>query len=248
MIKQILSTLFFLIVGGATAEAGPAFAVAPGYVQVDLDHPETQTFLIRNKGDERIHLRVKPMFFAVDSSSLKAGQVLNPAHKDQFNLAPYLLISPQAIVLEPGEQRIVRVSVRAPSSLPQGSYWGHVLVHMFEVYQQVNTKSAKSGVGTQLNLLMEMAVAVHAKKGQGSAVLQALCHKDTKGNSIISFKNSTNWCFRGHVSMALEGRKSKELHLVVYPQSIRSVALPALGTTVTWLDQGEPENHRIVCQ
>ena len=249
---KIVSVLLFccLFCGFITQGFGLAsFDVAPGVIHFDLNKISTQTILLRNSGDELIHVRLSPVFFPVHSRSLRAGTSLNLAEESKTSLVPYLLISPQVLSLQPGESRYARVSIHAPEQLPGGSYRVHILARMLEIYRHVTTQNQMSKVGMHLNLLMEIAVAVYGDKGKGRAKLQAICSWGRLGRQVrVQLHNATRWNFSGIVRLytsnpATHAKPVSQADVIVFRESqqwLHQVSLRHKVATlwVQWVSRG----------
>ena len=235
--------------------AGASFAVAPGRVKLSLNHPSTNTFLIRNTSSQLIHLRVKPIFIPIQSSSLRAGTPLSARAERQQSLLPYLLVSPEALSLRPGEQREVRVSVRPPAKLMPGTYRAHVLVKMLEIahtYRTLTKNKSNQNIATQLNMLMEMAVAVYGNVGQPRPQLQAICQRTDTGKLHLTLINTSPWHYDGKIAVINNQQVLSRFTARLYRQSKRrwtlSVATrPQQQLTVMWFSKHHAQ-QRTVCR
>ncbi len=208
--------------------ANTSFAVAPGRLNFDLRHPQTQTFLIRNNGNQLIHLRIHPTFLPIESRALNAGKPLNSKQEKKESLAPFILISPPVLSLRPGEQRDVRVSVRPSAHLKTGTYRAHLIVHMLEIFHQHFSKHKTSNgtVGMNLNFLMEIAVAVYAHNGNGTVKFTTACHFNKKRQLVVNVKNPTPWHFDGKATLYDKNNTKSILankETVVYRNSLKKI-------------------------
>lgn len=217
--------ILLLLLNCSIALAGASFSVAPGRVSVDLSKPNTTTFIIRNNGDQRIHLRVIPTFFPLESKALRGGISLAKDNESATSLKPYMIVSPEALSLEPGEQREVRVSVHPPANLAAGTYRAHVEVKMLEVARVAKIKSKQQQVGMALNLMLEMAVAVYGHKGDGQAKLHFTCHEDNTHHLVLNVTNKTPWHFTGTLNVLYRNSIRSRAQLTVYRQSITNKSL-----------------------
>ncbi|PCJ17135.1 MAG: hypothetical protein COB04_09245 [Gammaproteobacteria bacterium] len=207
-----------------------SFLVAPGRVMFDLSRPKTQSFIITNNGDEAIRLNIKVVYFSVDSSSLGIGFPLNEETAKIEDLKPYLRVSPPRLSLKPGQRRDIRISIRPPSSLTEGTYRSHLLVSMMEVAETItdlNPSEGSGDVGMHLSLKMETAVAIYGEKGQGQAELQISCVIDAEtGDFNYKITNPSPWRFDGWVrAYSNEGDKKviQEDRLTIMRESTRSI-------------------------
>lgn len=217
MVKQRLgwyiSSFLLLLCYGAASMAAASFSIAPERIYFNINHPATNTLIVRNDGDELIHLRLTATFFPIESHALHAGYSLDKNNEKKTSIAPYLLISPQVVSLHPGEQRYVRVSLHAPKNLPQGSYRAHVLAKMLEIYHHVHTKIPMTQLGVNLNLLMEIAVAVNADKGKNQAEIQLSCKRQAHKLMLV-LTNTSVWNYVAKLDL-----KDRSRIFTVYRQS-----------------------------
>lgn len=229
--------------------ANPAFSVGPDRLYVNLKQPETQVFIIKNTGDQLIHLRITPIFLAVQSSALAAGKSLvSDAQQNTNSLVPYTIVSPQVLSLEPTEQRDIRVSIRIPHDLKPGTYREHLNVKMLEVAREIDSKNpGKNDVGIHLNLLMQIAPVIYGDFGDNEASLAISCHLDKNHQLILDAKNKTPWHFNGVIT----GYGSDETsplfttHATVFRESQTSISTKWKNTTASinlmWRNTENPD-------
>jgi len=184
------------------ASANPAFSVGPDRTYVNLNEPQTYVFIIKNTGDQLIHLRVTPVFLPVQSTALAAGKSLVSDKEQAANsLVPYTIISPQVLSLQPNQQRDVRVSIRVPGNLKPGTYREHLNVKMLEVARQINSEATGSNnVGIHLNLLMQIAPVIYGDVGTNQASLAMSCQLDKNNILTLNAINKTPWHFNGSIT------------------------------------------------
>jgi len=249
-----IAVIVFSFLFSSSSVANHAFAVAPGHIYINLNQPDTKTFLIRNTGTQLIHLRVRPVFYPIESRALHAGIPLNAVNEKATSLAPYMLISPQALSLQPGQQREVRVSAHVPSTLAQGTYRGHVLVHMMEIAKTTNShaRDSNANIGTTLNLLMEMAVAVYGEKGNGTPTLAFHCSMNKKQNVIIQATNKTPWHFAGKIRILSANKTLLSQNETIFRDSHKDITLaykPKHNTTlqIQWTGENTNKKHVAHC-
>lgn len=225
---RYLVTLILILSGLVSAIpcfANASFAVAPDRVFLDLKTPTTQTFYIRNTGTKRIHLHITPIFYSLTSRALRGGQPLHPNKEKKTSLVPYTIVSPEALSLHPGEQREIRVSIHPPANLSPGTYREHILVKMLEFSKQFGlNKKNKQGqrIGIQLNMLMEMAVAVYGNLGHNMPNLIVQCSKQNN-ELMLHVSNPTPWLFSGPATILYQNNKRLKKEVVIYPDSIRNL-------------------------
>ncbi len=187
-----------------SAIAVSSFAVAPGVLEFDLSNPKTGSFVIRNSGDESIRLIIQPVYFAIDSSSLKAGITLNPQTKYQEDISSLAAVSPRILVLKPTQRRTVRVSVRQPDPLLKGDYRAHLLIRTLN-RKKSGRRHRKRGDAKEmtinLHIKMEAAVALYGRYGKPETKLQWKCQQDKNGRLQLLAINDSKWRYKGWVGV-----------------------------------------------
>jgi len=217
-----------------TAQARNSFLVAPGRVDVDLSRPKTQSFIITNNGDDKIRLSIDPVYFAVDSKSLAAGEPISENKVGYDDLHQFIRVSPRALSLQPGQRRDIRISVRAPGDLVQGDYRAHLLVRMVETAMTVGSSNPKdpNSVGMQLNIKMETGVALYGHMGDRDPKIDFQCRHDESGNVLIQATNTSPWLFDGWVRVFSKGAVEGRAPLHEY--RLRSIRESRIETNTLW--------------
>lgn len=233
----------------ALSLANPAFSVAPDRLVVNLKEPQTYVFIVKNTGDQLIHVRITPTFLRVQSNALAAGKSLvSDKEQDATSLAPYTLVSPQVLSLQPTAQRDVRVSIRIPSDLKPGTYREHLDVKMLEVASEINSQTTKnSNVGIHLNLLMQIAPVIYGDNGVNEASLNINCQLDKNKQLILNASNKTPWHFSGDI-IGYDSDKTKPLftvNAIVFRDSENPIETKWAATTKTlnlvWRNSNNPD-------
>lgn len=221
---KLFITILLFCLSASTALAEANFSVAPGVVHFDLTRPRTQSFLITNVGDERIRLLIKPIYFAVNSKSLNAGEPLEITDGFQDNLSKFTLVSPRILSLKPGDRRKVRVSIRPRRNLIPGDYRSHLLISAIGRKQIARGGNSGSG-GLKINLTvrMETAVAVYGRVGIPKFDLRWECNKSKDNQLLLRVRNGSNWRFSGWFTL-FEFQKGS-------PKPLLTARLVSLGQT-----------------
>jgi hypothetical protein len=176
-----------------------SFLVAPGRVTFDLKKPTTQSFILTNNGDGKIRLSIKPVYFPIDSKSLQMGALLDPKTAELEDLTKYIRVAPRSLSLNPGQRRDIRISIRVPQNLPDGSYRAHLLVSMLETAQVIQTPAGSGEVGVGVNLKLETGVAIVGFKGeQAETKIHTVCKIEPgTGRLGLVVTNPSVWRFDG---------------------------------------------------
>jgi len=239
--------ILLLICCSTCVQAKNSFLVAPGRVDFDLSRPVTQSFIINNNGDNKIRLSIEPVYFAIDSRSLAAGEPLDKVNPGKDDLRPYIRVSPRTLSLNPGQRRDIRISVRAPQTMEEGDYRAHLLVRMLEVAKTEDVVAAGgSDISMKIDIKLETAVAIYGYLGQRQADLSVICSRDQQGDLMLDIANPTRWRFEGWfnvypASTAAANEPVARKHVNSLRESRRQVAMgwrPEVGETVDviWVD------------
>ncbi|MDH5527089.1 MAG: hypothetical protein OEY97_07250 [Nitrospirota bacterium] len=218
------------------ALAANSFLVAPGRVDMDLTRPRTQVFILTNNGDGAIRLTIEPIYFEVDSASLRAGEPLDAAASVQDDMTPWLRVSPRTVSLQPGERRNIRASVRPPADLPDGEYRAHLLVRMLEPARNMGPTGGDEALTMRLTLKMETAVAIYGHRGRRDGQITFGCHIGAGGELELVGVNRSIWRYEGTVrayppgtdlTAAPDSRPLFEQPVLLYRESRK--ATPVIG-------------------
>jgi len=202
--------LLFTIGLVPSAFATHSFLVAPPHLSFDLKQPKTQLLLLQNNGTEIIHLSIKSVYYPVNAVNMKMGKSLDPNIKQKENISPYILYSPRVVSLQPQQEREIRVMVRMPHNPKIGEYRAHLLIHMMEpVHVETAKKKTKENktINMRINMLLQMAIPVYARFGNGQATLKIRCNKNKKGQMQLTVINNSSWRFLGKLKIKDKNHK-----------------------------------------
>ncbi|MDF1797421.1 MAG: hypothetical protein P1U63_12875 [Coxiellaceae bacterium] len=237
VLRLVLCGLILVITHMAVAQR--SFLVAPTHVNIDLSHRKIQTFIVSNTGDDRVHIKIKPIFMPVASRSLQLGQALFPKKEKSYDLSSYIIVSPRALSLSPGEEREVRMSISPPHNLPSGAYRSHLLFHMIHANQRpasVAARGDKKSIKFNLNMMMEMAISIYGTKGTGDAKLAFQCRRLKDGHLAIAATNESPWRFEGTLKVTpLSHTKVTPVDLVLLRDSKRSLPTKILASSKQYI-------------
>ncbi|MCP3926997.1 MAG: hypothetical protein GY714_30940 [Desulfobacterales bacterium] len=223
MLNRIkLIMLFVLIIFTTTTFGKSLFLVAPGVLHLNLKNKRSiESFIVRNTGDEKIRLRLTPIYFPINSKSMKMGEPLNKEVVD--DISKNLIISPKIVSLKPGQRRTVRVAFRKTRKLEAGDYRAHVLIKSVNpVKQKFKPSTETKGVSLNLNIKLQTAIAVYVHSGKSNASLDFVSSKDKKGNIVITSINNTKFKYDGWFQIVQGTNKSKVERFMVFRESKRN--------------------------
>lgn len=237
------------------------FLIAPGRVELNLETPHTQRIVITNPGKTPIRLSVEPIYLPINGKDLKLGSPFPESSHDQDDLSPYLLVSPRVLSLQPGQQRLVRISTRPLVHLPDGDYRAHLLVKMKEVATHLKStihSSESSRFNLNIGIKMETAVAIYGRKGNPHPKVHITCQQ--KGDSLqINMVNPSVYHFDAELKATGQHTQTSWLtqkqRLFCLRQSQRTINMPIVlpptlePILLSWSDSASsPFSAPIICR
>ncbi|ROS02028.1 hypothetical protein EDC56_2478 [Sinobacterium caligoides] len=208
----LIALLSLFLVG--QVQAKNSFLVAPAIINFDMDEPLTQSFIITNDGDEPIRLNIKPVYYPIDSNSLRLGSHLDAETVTIEDITSSIRLSPKRLSLKPGQRRDIRVSIRPKKDQAEGTYRSHILVQMLETAQVIQTVAeGGSSVDMRLSMKMETAVAVYGNKGEGQPLLNFSCRQQEDSDQLLlEVTNSSVWRFDGDITLVTKAQPGEALY------------------------------------
>lgn len=224
MLKKIFKCGILLM--PALLFAKNTFLVAPTSAEIDLTRPNTISFVVTNNGDGQVRVAISPIYFPVDSKFMPTAKPLDPKTTTKDDLSSYMIISPKAVSLKPGDQRTVRVSIRPPATgFVDGEYRAHVLFAMLDIAESVKTKGGKDGLSMKINFKSETAVVVYGSVGKGLADINTTCELLKNGKTKVNITNAGKWRFDGWLRILDGDKKLTEDKIFMTRESIRNTVL-----------------------
>ncbi len=151
-----------------------ALGLRSGYAQVSIS-PTTifignsnfGSFLVTNNSNSAQEIAVEFVFGYTVSDSL--GNITmtfndSTALAERKSISEYVRSFPRSFTLAPGQRQTVRLTVRPPSTLPDGTYWTRVKVRSTP-QSAVIQQSETGGVGTQISFIFEQVLGTYYTKG-----------------------------------------------------------------------------------
>lgn len=141
--RRLRATLVALFLLGAGAAASRAVSVSP--MSLFLDHRSRTTSMTLynpNPQPEEVEISFAYGYPQSDSTGAVSVPLAEVAPEGEPAATPWLRAFPRRLVLQPGQQQVVRVFAQPPADLADGEYWSRVLVTATggrpPVEQQVN--------------------------------------------------------------------------------------------------------------
>lgn len=170
------------------ADATSQVIIAPTAVFMD-DGSKFASVMIINRSNETRDVSLDFKFGYPQSDSL--GNVTvnyqDSITERKYSLVSWIKVFPRQFSLQPGEQRTVRLTVKTPSEVPDGAYWGRMVTTSSPKAQLADTTT--TAIGAQLNFVFNQVVPVvfqHGKLETTVSIERSKVVADTGRIDIIS--------------------------------------------------------------
>lgn len=148
----------------ASATSVAAVSVSPSALYID-HRSRSGTITLYNPGSLPAEVDVSFAFGypVADAEGRVSVPIAENAPAGEPSVVPWLRAFPKRLVLEPGQRQVVRILVQPPANLPDGEYWGRVLVSSRG--GQPPIEQTQGDVRVQLNIETVVVTAVTYRKG-----------------------------------------------------------------------------------
>lgn len=195
---------FVLLVAGLLVPAAAhAVTVWPTTVFID-SRTRTATLTLSNTGLRPEEIEIDFAFGVPVADELGSVRVifLDSAGIPQRSIVDYVRAFPRRMRLEPGQTQVVRLLVQPPEGLPDGEYWGRVMVA--SVGGQPPIQQQQGNVTMEITVRTVIAVGLYYRQGQTEtslAVDSARATSATEGiaSLYLHMNRGGNAAFLGHV-------------------------------------------------
>ncbi|MDF2690928.1 MAG: hypothetical protein K0S29_783 [Gammaproteobacteria bacterium] len=248
-------------IGVSYAATDGDYSLYPGTIEVTVHGNAYIQAAVINNANSPLALTVTSLYYPIGDG--KTGPFMNDkalADASQFDLTPYLKISPKKLVIAGHASRSIRFAIQLPNNLPQGTYRANIS-YMPEVKSAALTNAnLKPGqVMTGINVIMNQVGSIYANVGNGNAQAALVSCKVSSDDKVVtmSVTNNTNWVFNPMVNV-FAGNSNKPVATLepvsVMPQTQaqRDITLPAKAQVdkITWQlpSEGKPVVNTVMCQ
>ena len=154
-----------LLVGLLVPAAAHAVTVWPTTVFID-SRTRTATLTLSNTGLRPEEIEIDFSFGVPVADELGSVRVifLDSAGIEQRSIVDYVRAFPRRMRLEPGQTQVVRLLVQPPENLPDGEYWGRVMVA--SVGGQPPIQQQQGHVSMEITVRTVIAVGLYYRQGQ----------------------------------------------------------------------------------
>ncbi|HEV2149956.1 MAG TPA: hypothetical protein VGR37_21340 [Longimicrobiaceae bacterium] len=221
-----------LLLGLATRAA--AVTVSPSALFID-SRTRTGTLTLYNGGTlpEEVEVSFGFGYPVSDANGTVHVELADSAAPGEPSIVPWARAFPRRLVLQPGQRQVLRVLVQPPADLPDGEYWGRVLVRARGGQPPIEQTSGD--VRMQLNVETVIATALMFRKGPvhtGVAVRDARAETTPEGVQLtLDVAREGNAAYLGRIRAQLvapDGRVQSEVEdaVAVYRSLRRRFVFP----------------------
>ncbi len=229
---------------------GRAVTVSPNALFID-SRTRSGVLTLYNPGTTAEEIEIT-FAFGYPRSDLAGAIVValaDSAPSGEPSVLGFVRAFPRRLRLEPGQRQTVRILMQPPAGLPEGEYWGRVLIHSRGGRPPVEQQ--QGGIRMQIDLETVIVGAVNYRNGAmrtGVAVDSARASFVGSGDSVrvvTDLRRQGNAAYLGHMTLELVGADGHVLgtveeDLAVYRtlRKAEAIAVPPrtslLGATVRY--------------
>ena len=182
--NRLFRTLL-LVAGLLVPAAAHAVTVWPTTVFID-SRTRTATLTLSNTGLRPEEIEIDFSFGLPVADELGSVRVvfLDSAGLPQRSIVDYVRAFPRRMRLEPGQTQIVRLLVQPPEGLPDGEYWGRVMVA--SVGGQPPIQQQTGNVTMEITVRTVIAVGLYYRHGQAETSIAVDSSRATGAEGIAS--------------------------------------------------------------
>ena len=198
----VLIGLFFALGPAGYATAQVSLTVTPAYAYITEQEPHG-TFLLRNEGTERVEVVASAHYGVIESDSAGTSTHITLDEGGSMgDLTAQLAFFPDRLILEPGQERVVRFQVRGAELLADG---GHIALMHYQMQERHGIEDDEvPAIATGLNIVYKLVAPIVLIKGEGAAMVDAsmLSVEDDRLNLVLT--NRGEYPFVGGVTASVE--------------------------------------------
>lgn len=205
MKKMFLLLLSLLPLSGLLAQV----SLAPTAVYFDKNGIGTLYVTNNSETAQEITINFQFGYSTNDKNGVMIMVYDDSAKAKTSGLDKMIKAFPRTFNLPPKQQQLVRMQVRAPKDLPEGTYFTRIKVGSSGQVADVGTGSAPEGISTLVNVRFEQVIVAFYKKGNVSTGI-VVDNIETKLDSNfmklgINYRTTGNSPYLGKVKINLRG-------------------------------------------
>ncbi len=229
--KKIIIAVFFLLLIQIKAQV----IISPYVVYTD-EHNKYGSLIVQNESYDPYEISISFIFGYPVSDSL-GNRTMKYIKQPEDNLPSvnkWVKAFPRKFILQPKERQTVRLLIRAPKSLNEGTYWTRIVTSSTPVIKKEDT--TKSGVSAKLRFVLNQVTTVIYRKGNattGISVPEVKLYKDsTNTNQLLySLNRKGNSPFFGNFNLKVYNYSGKVIkeesdYSSIYFDMVKNYVLP----------------------
>ena len=220
--RIFLLTLGALFLCCLASEAQVTLSVSPAYAYITPDSPHG-SFKLANEGTQPLEIIASAEYgvIASDSSGNNTGILLGEAGP-LGDLTDRLTFFPHRVVLNPGEERVVRYLVEGAEALQPGGYIG--LMHYQIQERAAVSEQAIPAIATAISIEYSLVTPLVMISGYGTTDLGAKILDFTEDRIALLLSVGDSYPFVGGISVEVGGEVLGRVTTSVYTR--RRVEIP----------------------
>lgn len=203
MTKKIIFTIFILIT--FSVQIYSQVILSPYVVYMDETN-KYGSLVVQNESFDSYEISISFIFGYPVSDSLGTrtmNYVSNPSLEDP-SITSWIKVFPRKFVLAPKERQTVRLLVKPPKNIKDGSYWTRIVTQSTPIDEQKD--STTTGVSAKIKFVLNQITTAIFRKGNASTGLQisdVKLYKDSTDTQQIlySLKREGNSPFFGNFNL-----------------------------------------------
>ncbi|MCP5061018.1 MAG: hypothetical protein GY936_00950 [Ignavibacteriae bacterium] len=232
MTKKIIFTIFILIT--FTVQIYSQVILSPYVVFMDETN-KYGSLVVQNESFDSYEISISFIFGYPVSDSLGTrtmNYVSNPSLEDP-SITSWIKVFPRKFVLSPKERQTVRLLVKPPPNIKDGSYWTRIVTQSTPIDEQKD--STTTGVSAKIKFVLNQITTAIFRKGNASTGLQisdVKLYKDSTDTQQIlySLKREGNSPFFGNFNLKIYNElgdlvKEESDYASIYVDFIRNYVL-----------------------
>lgn len=227
--------LLLLLCVSARAEA--QVAVAPTFMFTS-DREQFGTFAVHNASavPQEVVIEFRFGYPRSDSLGNRVMEYDDSVTAGRYSLDAYTQAFPRRFVVAPGEDQIVRIAVRPPAGLPDGTYWTRVVTTSTPQVDAIDTVT--SGVAARVVMRLQHVTTLSYRQGaveSGVRIGEPLLDTRAEPRLIVPLEQTGNSPFLGMLQARVLDERDRavattERSVAVYFDAVEHLPLeiPAL--------------------
>lgn len=139
--------------------------IAPTNLFID-EQSRFGTYMLINGSNDPQEINVEFIFgySITDENGNRSTVYDDPEMAEKYSVSEWLRAFPQNFILQPGQRQVVRMLIRAPQDLEDGTYWARIKTSAVPQTPPVELQSNEA-VTAQVNFKIEQITGLFFKKG-----------------------------------------------------------------------------------